>query len=98
MPPALEAWSLNHWTTREIFFKCKGIRSFCFCFLFFFLRTNAKQSALGAKSKKLDFDTRGKVTYWSLGIQQFFCVWKVFFDHGTRILYGKDFICYMGRF
>ena len=80
------------------FSNVKESEVFVFVFCFFFLRTNAKQSALGAKSKKLDFDTRGKVTYWSLGIQQFFCVWKVFSDHGTRILYGKDFICYMGRF
>ena len=86
MPPALEAWSLNQWTTREIFLNVKESEPF------FFLKTNAKQSALGAKSKNLDFDTRGKVTYWSLGVQQFFCVWKVFSPHGTRILYTVVFL------
>ena len=58
-------------------FKCKGIRSF----FFFFLRTNAKQSALGAKSKNFDFDTRGKVTYWSLEVQHSFSVFGRYFLH-----------------
>ena len=78
MPPALEAWSLNQWTTREIFLNVKESEAF---FFFFFLRTNAKQSALGAKSKNFDFDTRGKVTYWSLEVQHSFSVFGRYFLH-----------------
>ena len=26
MPPALEAWSLNHWTTREVCYLCLNLK------------------------------------------------------------------------
>ena len=32
MPPALEAWSLNQWTTREIFLNVKESEAFFFFF------------------------------------------------------------------
>ena len=31
---------------------------------------------------------KGKLTYWSLGTTQLFCVWQVLSAHGTRGLYS----------
>ena len=49
---------------------------------------NLLQSSLGAKSKNLDFDIRGKVTYWSLRYNTvFLCLESIF------CTWDKDFIC-----
>lgn len=87
--PALEAWVLATGPPgKSPFFKCKGIRSD----FFFFLRTDAKQNALGAKEKILILLPEENSLFVTHGTTQLFCVWKVFSACGTRILYTAVFL------